>query len=137
MIKIIEMKKHTRFNLNPISKRKVCSNSCHLSCSVSIKFNDSKHCSTFLRFCSSGYYYLLLHYSYDLFENFTCMTDSMSFKKICFFFFVPLLFDDVILVKPESELFCRSTLFVKKRRNAFEVVINLNIFETVTTLRIA
>ena len=57
------------------------------------------------------------------------MTDSMSFKK-CVSFFVPLLFDDVILVKPESELFLQvKSIFLKEMH--FEMVINPRIFKTV------
>ena len=57
------------------------------------------------------------------------MTDSMSFKKFVSFF-VPLLFDDVILVKPKSELFLQvKSIFVKEMH--FEMVINPRIFKTV------
>ena len=57
------------------------------------------------------------------------MTDSMSFKKFVSFF-VPLLFDDVILVKPKSELFFQvKSIFMNEMY--FEIVINPKIFKTV------
>ena len=88
-------------------------------------------------------YYCTLN-SYDLFQNFTCMTDSMSFKKfvsflfryyciaclLILFFFVPLLYDDVILVKPELEHFLQVNSIFLKNEMHFEMSLTLKYSKT-------
>ena len=65
-----------------IFKYNLCSNLCHLSGSISIKFltisNVLRHFFFFALQATTMYYCTLN--SYDLFQNFICMTDSMSFN---------------------------------------------------------
>ena len=79
-------------------------------------FNDFKHCSTFLLFfCSSGYYYLLLH-----FVSMTCFKILHVWRIACLsknlFLF---LFRYCLMMSFWSNLnrnfFCRSNLYLWKK----------------------
>ena len=94
-------------------------------------FNDFKHCSTFLLFfCSSGYYYLLLH-----FVSMTCSKILHVWRIACLsknlFLFS---FHYCLMMSFWSSLYRNFFLQVKSifvKEMYFEMVINPRIFETV------